>query len=239
METLRLQKHLAACGIASRRAAETMISEGRITVNGKIATPGCQVDPEQDIILVDGNPILQEKLVYILLHKPLNVVSTVKDTHGRTTVLHCLKGVEERVYPVGRLDLDVSGVLLLTNDGELANKLIHPRYGVEKVYHALVKGRVLDESLRKLRRGVMLEDGMSAPAKAQVLHHRPNVTELQLTLCEGKKREVKRLCEAVGHRVVTLKRIKFGTLDVDGMKAGGWRYLTAEEIKQLHKITST
>jgi pseudouridine synthase len=233
---LRLQKYLAECGVASRRASERLIEQGRVSVNGEAAIIGAQVDPEHDSILVDGKPIGQDDKVYIVLNKPEGTVTTSRDTHGRKTVLHWVKGVGARVFPVGRLDMDVEGVLLLTNDGELAHRLLHPAYEIGKVYLAWVSGQVRPETVRKLEQGVMLDDGMTAPAKAVILNEGPHATRIQLTLHEGRKREVKRMCSAVGHPVRSLHRVAFGNVRSGGLRPGEWRYLSDQEITQLRKL---
>ena len=234
----RLQKYLAHCGVASRRNAEKLIDAGRVTVNGEVATLGCTIEPRNDLVLVDGERVGREAPVYVLLNKPPDVVTTVKDTHGRETVLDCLDGVSARVYPVGRLDMDVGGVLLLTNDGELANRLIHPSYQIPKVYLAWVWGRVDDEALQQLRDGVELEDGKTAPAQARIVERGKRQTLLRLQIHEGKKREVKRMCDAVGHRVDTMSRIVFCGLQVRDLDPGEWRYLTDEEVQALRDATN-
>ncbi len=233
----RLQKYLAACGVASRRAAEVLIEDGRVTVNGEVASLGCKVEPGTDTVLVDGKPVGTEAHVYLVLNKLPNTITTAKDTHGRTTVLDGLGDVGARVFPIGRLDLDVGGVLLLTNDGELANRLIHPRYQIPKVYLAWVWGRVTDEALDRLRAGVELEDGMTAPAKAQVMKHTPKQSLVRLQIHEGKNREVKRMCKAVGHPVAQLTRIAFCGIQASELKPGEWRYLSDEEVAGLRAKT--
>lgn len=233
----RLQKYLAACGVASRRAAEVLIADGRVTVNGEVAQIGCKVDPAADTILLDGQPVGAEAPVYILLHKPQNTVTTAKDTHGRKTVLDCLADVSARVYPVGRLDRDVGGVLLLTNDGELANRLIHPRYQIPKVYLAWVWGRVGAEAVARLEAGVELDDGVTAPAKARVMKCTTKQSLVRLQIREGKKREVKRMCKAVGHPVAGLTRVAFCGITVGDLKPGEWRHLTAAEVGMLRAKT--
>lgn len=233
----RLQKYLAACGVASRRAAELLIEEGRVTVNGEVAALGCKVDPAADAVLVDGKSVGTEAHVYLVLNKPPDTVTTAKDTHGRRTVLDCLKKLSARVYPVGRLDMDVGGVLLLTNDGELANRLIHPSYQIPKVYLAWVWGRVSDAALDQLRKGVELEDGVTAPAKASVMKQTPKQSLIRLQIHEGKKREVKRMCKAVGHPVASLTRLAFCGIQVGDLKPGDWRYLTDEEVGMLRSKT--
>ncbi len=234
--SMRLQRYLALCGIASRRASETLIRDGRVTVNGAIAALGSSVDPDHDEVRVNGKPIRRERPVYILLHKPKGTITTVDDPQGRRTVLDCLQGVRARVYPVGRLDLDVSGVLLLTNDGELAQRLTHPRYGVTKVYIATVRGHVSDEALRRLETGVPLADGVSAPARAAILGRDKDTTRLRLTLHEGRKREVKRMCAEIGHDVVKLRRTLFAGIEAGSLRPGQWRWLRPAEVAHLRRL---
>ncbi len=237
MSTVRLQKYLAECGIASRRASEKLIEAGRVRVNGDVAALGAKVDPASDDILLDGAAVApSDKKVYVVLNKPAGTVSTAKDTHDRPTVLDCIHGVTERVFPVGRLDMDVEGVLLLTNDGELANRLIHPRYEIDKIYVAKVKGLVQPEAARRLEKGVHLEDGMTAPARAVIMNANPQNSTIQLTIHEGRKREVKRMCAAVGHPVIRLHRVAFGNIRARGLRPGEWRYLNPGEIAKLRHI---
>jgi 23S rRNA pseudouridine2605 synthase len=233
---IRLQKYLAACGVASRREAERLIDQGRIKVNGVTATVGQSVDPETDHIEFDGARVLLEQHIYIVLNKPKGVVTTSKDTHDRRTVLDCLEGVSARVFPVGRLDLDTEGVLLLTNDGEFANRLLHPKYGVKKAYIAFVQGEMTEVSARHLAKGVELDDGLTAPCEVEILEHKRGGTVLSMTLHEGRKREVKRMCLAVGHPVRRLKRVSFAGIRVHGLRTGEWRYLTSEEVARLQKM---
>ena len=233
---IRLQKYLAECGVASRRAAERLIEAQRVTVNGECASVGRSIDPGHDEITVDGAPVVLDDKVYVLLNKPAGVVTTSKDTHGRKTVLQLLRGVETRVFPVGRLDMDVEGVLLLTNDGELSNRLLHPRYAVEKVYRAWVYGEMDDPTARKLEQGVLLEDGKTAPAKVRILRKNENRTLIRLTLREGRKREVKRMLAAVRHPVKSLRRVSFARLEARNLRPGEWRYLEAHEVTALLKF---
>jgi 23S rRNA pseudouridine2605 synthase len=227
---MRLAKHLAHAGVASRRAAEAMIADGRITVDGAIVT-----DPARDVtgaeaIAVDGERLgtAPRRVVYAV-HKPAGVVSTAHDTHGRPTVVDLVPG-GVRLYPVGRLDADTTGLILLTNDGELANHLTHPRYEVPKTYRAKVASPPVGErALQRLREGVELDDGPTAPA--QVRRLRPDVVEL--TLREGRKRQVRRMCEAVGHPVLALRRVGFGPLALGDLPAGAHRRLTAAEVERL------
>jgi len=243
---MRLQRYLAACGIASRRAAETLIETGHVHVNGATALLGDSVDPATDVVTCDGRPVCEEKPVYILLNKPRGVVTSACDTHGRKTVLDCVDGAGARVFPVGRLDMDVEGALLLTNHGELAFRLTHPRYEVEKVYLALVHGTVTPGEVQTLQQGVTLphrhsreggnpEDEVTAPARVTVVSSHSDMTLLCLTLHEGKKREVKRMCAAVGHPVRELQRVSIGGIQVKGLRIGEWRYLRDDEIAALHK----
>ncbi len=234
----RLQKLLARAGVASRRAAEKLIEEGRVTVDGEVARLGAQADARQDI-RVDGKPLrAAERHVYFLLNKPKGYLSTAKDEHGRRTVLDLLPEVAERVYPVGRLDGNTEGLLLLTNDGALANGLLHPAREVWKTYAALVEGQVTAAELQRLRGGIELEDGPTAPAKVRVLDRdvRQDRTRLEIMIHEGRNREVRRMCEAVGHRVRTLKRTEFAGLNLSGVRRGTYRALTAEEVAYLYEL---
>jgi 23S rRNA pseudouridine2605 synthase len=229
---MRLAKHLAHAGVASRRAAERLIAEGRVTVGGETVT-----DPARDVdggeaIMVDGRLVgapPAERTVYAV-HKPAGVVSTARDTHGRPTVVALVPEAGARLYPVGRLDADTTGLILLTDDGELANRLTHPRYEVPKTYRATVAGGPVGEAaLRRLREGVDLEDGRTAPARVR----QPRPGELDLTLREGRKRQVRRMCAAVGHPVRTLQRIAFGPLRLGDLPEGAHRRLTAAEVERL------
>ncbi|WP_204516815.1 pseudouridine synthase [Brevibacillus fulvus] len=234
----RLQKVLAQAGIASRRHSEELILQGRVSVNGQIVRElGTKVDPEKDRIEVDRQPIRKEQHLYLLLHKPTGVITSLHDPQGRRIVTDLLSGIEERVYPVGRLDYDTSGLLLLTNDGELANKLAHPSYEIDKVYRAWVKGIPDSRQLLKLQRGIALEDGMTAPAKAKLLEAdaQKNRALIELTIHEGRNRQVRRMCEAIGHPVLELSRIRLGFLTLDGIKPGAYRHLTAAEVDKLKK----
>jgi 23S rRNA pseudouridine2605 synthase len=229
---MRLAKHLAHAGVASRRAAESLIAEGRVTVGGEvIRDPARDVSADQEIAL-DGAPVAGQpsELVVFALHKPAGVVSTARDTHGRPTVVDLVAAPGLRLYPVGRLDAETTGLILLTNDGDLANRLTHPRYEVPKVYVAEVRGGpVAAGALRALREGVALEGGRTAPARVRQL--RPGV--LEITLREGRKRQVRRMCEAVGHRVERLHRVAIGPLRLDDLAPGAVRRLTPAETERL------
>jgi 23S rRNA pseudouridine2605 synthase len=230
---VRLAKFLAHAGVASRRAAEELVRAGRVTVAGEVVTDPARGVPENaGDIAVDGRGVAPEAPVVIALNKPAGVVSTARDTHGRPTVIELVDGGGVRLYPVGRLDADTIGLLLLTNDGELANLLTHPRHEVPKTYRAEVAGgRVSAEALRTLREGVELDDGPTLPA--QVTQPRPGV--LTLTLREGRKRQIRRMCEAVGHRVRRLERVAFGPLELGALRPGEHRRLTADEVARLRR----
>ena len=231
----RLQKILSQAGIASRRQAETMITAGRVTVNGMVVTElGTKADPAQDTITVDGRQIRANTVRrYILLYKPSGYLTTLKDPEGRPLVTDLLKGIGERVFPVGRLDYNSEGLLLLTNDGEWANHLAHPRYEIDKEYHVRVQGQVTGDQLARLGTGVDLEDGRTAPATVAVLRESEHNTWISVIIHEGRYRQVRRMCEAVGLSVVRLRRNRYGFLDLSGLRPGEFRELTAEEVVRL------
>lgn len=224
---MRLNAYLARAGVASRRRADELIKAGRVTVNGEPGRLHTFVE-SGDAVEVDGRRVEPQALAYVLLHKPPGVVTTARDPQGRPTVVGLVRH-PARVVPVGRLDADTTGALLLTNDGPLAHRLAHPRYGVEKVYEAEVEGEPPDEALRRLAEGIELEDGPTAPAQARLL----GPSRVELTLHEGRKHQVKRMLEAVGHPVVRLHRSRYAGLRLGGLAPGEWRELTAEEISAL------
>jgi 23S rRNA pseudouridine2605 synthase len=227
---MRLNAFLARAGVASRRKADTLIKDGRVTVNGE---PG-RLDSfvtDEDAVSVDGKPVARQRLTYILLHKPPGVVTTASDPHGRPTVVE-LVDAGVRVVPVGRLDADTTGALLLTNDGPLAHRLAHPRYEIDKVYEVETEGDPNDAAVRALEEGVELDDGPTARATARKLGR----SRIELTLHEGRKRQVKRMCEAVGHPVVRLHRSRYAGLDLEGLNVGEWRELTREEVDGLRRL---
>ncbi|MGI6684847.1 MAG: pseudouridine synthase [Bacillota bacterium] len=234
----RLQKVLAHAGVASRRSSEELILAGKVKVDGKIVQElGVKVDPEKSVIEVEGKRISgKEALKYILLYKPVGFVSTVHDPQKRRTVMDLIQEVNERVYPVGRLDYDSSGLLLLTNDGNLTNELIHPSREVKKTYRTLVKGTPSGKTLGELAKGIMLADGKTAPAEVKRKKIINNNTLIDITIHEGRNRQVRRMFEAIGHPVIWLKRIAFGTLEIGKMKPGEWRYLTTQEVESLKKL---
>jgi len=237
----RLHKLLARAGVASRRSVEAMVRAGRIKVNGRTVTaPGVKIDPERDEVQVDGKTVylkklLQRKPLYLAFYKPAGVVTTLSDPQGRPKVADFLRGVPERVFPVGRLDYDSEGLLLLTNDGELAYRLMHPRYKIPKTYAVWVAGQVGSEALRRLREGVLLDDGPAQPAVVRLLRRLRGQTLLEVTITEGRKRQVRRMCDAVGHPVLSLKRLGVGVLTLKGLKPGGLRELADWEVKQLKR----
>jgi 23S rRNA pseudouridine2605 synthase len=224
---VRLNAFLARAGVASRRRADELIRAGRVRVNGKPGQLNTDVG-RPDVVEVDGERVELQRLSYVLLHKPAGVVTTARDPHGRRTVVD-LVPPEPRVVPVGRLDADTTGALLLTNDGDLAHRLAHPRYGVPKVYEAEVEGSPSREALARLRQGIELEDGLTAPAEARRLA----AGRLELTLHEGRKHQVKRMCEAVGHPVRRLHRARYAGFDLEGLEPGEWRHLARDEIASL------
>ena len=233
----RLQKIISQAGIASRRAAENIILEGRVEVDGQVIRElGGKYDPELVEIRVDGKIIsAPEAHVYYLLNKPKGYVSTASDERGRRTVLDLLPEIKERIYPIGRLDMNTEGLLLLTNDGELMNGLLHPRYEVQKTYVARIATGLSEAALRALREGVKLEDGLTAPARVRVLETAPGRTRVEITIHEGRNRQVRRMFKAVGHEVLALKRTAFAGLSLEGVRRGEHRALTEEEIRSLYE----
>lgn len=233
----RIQKVLARAGVGSRRTCEELIRAGRVRVNGEVATLGMKVDPAQAAICVDGKRVdTCKSYVSLLLYKPKGYISTVEDPQGRPKVTDLVHLPGVRLFPVGRLDLDTSGLLLLTNDGELAYLLTHPRFGVWKTYRALVKGRPNPAALEQLKRGVLLPEGETAPARVRLLKQFEDRACLEISLREGKKRQVRKMCEAVGHPVLDLKRTRLAFLDLKGLRPGQYRFLTPEEVLRLKKI---
>jgi pseudouridine synthase len=224
---VRLNAYLARAGVASRRAADELIKAGRVRVNGQGGKLNTFV-ASGDRVEVDGEPVAPQRLAYVLLHKPAGTVTTARDPQGRRTVIE-LVALPERVVPVGRLDADTTGALLLTNDGPLAHRLAHPRYGVEKVYEVDVEGEPDGEVLRRLREGVVLDDGLTAPARVRRLAR----SKIELTLHEGRKHQVKRMCETVGHPVRRLHRSRYAGLTLEGLEPAEWRELEPSEVELL------
>lgn len=233
---VRLQKVLAQAGVASRRASEEMIRQGRVEVNGCVMKElGCRVDPERDEIRVDRAIISSAQLkVYLLFYKPTHCVTTASDPQGRKTVLDFLPDPKIRVFPVGRLDYDSDGLLLLTNDGLLANRLQHPRYGVPKTYEVKVMGHPDEHVLNRLRSGINLEEGKTAPAEVSILRLLPKAAWLKIVLHQGWNRQIRRMGEAVGHPVLKITRVGYGPLKLGALKPGGFRPLNRDEVRRLY-----
>jgi 23S rRNA pseudouridine2605 synthase len=230
---MRLNAFLARAGVASRRRADELIRDGRVRVNGRAGELNTVVG-KHDVVEVDGERVARQALAYVLLHKPPGVVTTARDPQGRQTVVDLVPS-EPRVVPVGRLDADTTGALLLTNDGELAHRLAHPRYGVPKVYEADVEGTLSRDALDALRGGIELDDGRTAPADVRVLSASRRRSRIELTLHEGRNRQVRRMLEAVGHPVRRLHRSRYAGLDLDELQEGQWRTLTRGEVESLRR----
>ena len=230
----RLQKYMARCGIASRRKAEEIILQGHVKVNGIIVKKlGSKIDPKKDLITLHDKIIyVKENHIYIKLYKPEGYITTVKDQFNRKTVLDLIN-IKERIYPIGRLDYDTSGLLLLTDDGDLANKLMHPKYRIYKSYEVEIKGSISEESINILKKGLLIDGYKTAPAKLRVIKQSQNNTTIQISIYEGRNRQVRKMFEAVGKRLIRLKRISFGNIGLGQLKPGQWNYLTADEVSFL------
>lgn len=237
---IRLNKFLSQAGVASRREADKLISEGRIGVNNEIVqTLGAKIDDEKDVITIDGKRIKpKEEFQYLILYKPSGYLVTLKDPLQRPTILDLIPNLKSRVFPVGRLDFDSEGLLLLTSDGELANRLMHPRYRIKKVYVVNVKSIPERSRLQTLEKGVRIDGKKTAPAKVRLLKAGSKSALVRIELTEGRKREVRRMFEAIGHPVRELKRVQFAELNLKNLKRGQWRHLTPTEITKLKKLTS-
>ena len=232
---MRLQKYLASCGVASRRNAEKLIADGHISVNGNTVTEmGFQVDELSDIVLVDGVQVRpEEEKHYIAYNKPVGEVTTAYDPEGRQTVLDRFRNYPVRLFPVGRLDYDSEGLLLLTNDGDLMNRLLHPSFEIPKSYLARISNHVSDEEIRSLRKGVMIDGRLTSPAEVRLIRHDTFSTELLITIHEGRNRQIRKMVSSIGHQVVRLKRVRFGPVFLDDLPSGMWRKLTEDEITKL------
>lgn len=232
---MRLQKFIAECGIASRRNAEKIIEDGRVRVNGEIVDfMGCVIDPDCDVVEVDGRVIKTEgKKYYIMLHKPKNYVTTVSDDLGRPTVMELVRDINARIYPVGRLDFDTTGLLIMTNDGDFANILTHPKHDVNKTYIARIDRPLSEDELEKLQKGIDLDGVKTAPAKAENIKRPQKGYEVKITIHEGRNRQVRRMLDAVGVNVMSLKRISVGSLTLGNLPEGKWRRLSDAEINKL------
>ncbi len=235
-ETIRLQKYMAEAGIASRRKAEELILEGKVKVNGKIANElGIKIVPNKDIVEYNGKKVVLEKeYVYILLNKPIGYVTTVKDQFNRDSILDLVK-TNKRIVPVGRLDMYTSGAIILTNDGDFVYKVTHPKHEIEKTYTVTIKGIVKNNEVEELKKGVKIEDYITKPAKVKILKtdEEKNVSRLEITIHEGKNRQVRKMCEAIGHKVLALHRSKIAGIGVKDLELGKWRYLTNKEVKKI------
>lgn len=232
----RLQKVLAEAGVASRRKCEELITAGRVQVNDKVVTElGVKVDAQKDVIQVDGRLIRQQKKVYVLFNKPKGVITSASDPAGRKIVTDFMKDIKERIYPIGRLDYDTEGLLLLTNDGEFANLLTHPKHHVPRTYHATVKGVPHGSLLDKLREGIQLEDGVTAPAEVEYydIKEDTNETIVTITIYEGRNRQVRRMFDAIQFPVIKLRRVQFGHIPLTGVPRGKYRFLKPQEVKEL------
>ena len=237
---MRINKYIALCGVASRRKAEELILAGKVKVNDNIVKElSYQVDEENDVVKVDDKIIKEEnKLVYILLNKPEGYITTVKDQFDRESVLDLVTDIKERVYPIGRLDYETSGLLLLTNDGDLTYKLTHPKHEVDKTYVARVKGKLTPDEIKMFKSGLKIEDYVTAPAKLKVIRYdeKTNVSLLEIKIHEGKNRQVRKMCKAINHPVLRLKRTAMGKIRIGECEIGKYRYLTEDEIKYLKNL---
>ena len=237
---MRLQKYLATCGVASRRKCEAYILQGLIKVNGKVVTTlGTCVTPDDEVRFNNEVVTLDESHVYYMLNKPTGYVTTAQDERGRQTVLDIMEGVEARIFPVGRLDLNTSGLLLLTNDGELTYGLTHPKHDVNKTYEVKVRGKVSATSIKSLEQGVMIDGRQTYPAKVKILNQTDKNTKMTITIHEGRNRQIRKMCEAVGHQVISLNRRSIGDLNLGNLKIGEYRKLTTKEVNYLKRIAET
>lgn len=237
MSEERLQKIISRAGLMSRRAAEKFILDGRVSVDGKIISElGTKADLQKNKIFVDGKELqFVEKKIYIILNKPRGYITTAKDDRGRKTVLDLVSEIDARIYPIGRLDYDSEGLLILTNDGDLMNKLLHPKFKIAKTYRVKIVGKISAEKISKLSEGIELEDGLTLPAKISLLDAGKNFSTVEITICEGRNRQIRRMFAAVGHEVIFLRRIKFAGLTLKNIPVGKFRNLTEQEILSLQK----
>ena len=232
---IRLQKYMAGCGVASRRASELLIAGGRVTVNGKTVTePGAKIDDARDAVCVDGKPAVPPRAhTYVLLNKPVGYVTTARDQFGRPAVTDLVKSIPARLFPVGRLDYDTAGLLLLTDDGDLTYALTHPKHEVPKEYRATVQGSPNPAALARFRKGIALDGRLTAPAEIGVLRRGKGEADVRVTITEGRNRQVRRMLAAVGHEVVSLTRVRIGSLTLGDLEPGAHRFLTEEEVRAL------
>ena len=240
METVKLQKYFSDCAVMSRRAAEEEIKNGKVTVNGETATLGLRIDPELDVVIYKGKRILakSEEKTYILLNKPRGVITSLSDEKGRTTVLSLLSGLNARVYPVGRLDYNSDGLLLLTNDGELTYRLTHPKHEIPKIYHVKIKGQPSEKALANLRSPLVIDGYKIQPVKTEVLSGSEGSTILEMTLFEGRNRQIRKMCALCELKLERLTRVSLGNISLGDLAVGKWRYLTKSEIEYLKLASS-
>jgi 23S rRNA pseudouridine2605 synthase len=232
----RLHKYMARCGVASRRKCEDIVSFGRVKVNGEIVRNIVLVDDEVDIVELDDVVIkAEENKVFIIINKPIDIITSAKDQFNRKTVIDLIN-VEERIFPVGRLDYDTSGILLLTNDGDVTYKMSHPSHEIDKVYVAEVIGRFTDKEIKEFETGLQIEDYVTSPSRIKILWEEKDVSVVEICIHEGRNRQVRKMCEKIGHPVLRLKRTRFGKLEVGDLKMGEWRYLSQEEIEDLKSM---
>lgn len=237
METVKLQKYFSDCAIMSRRAAEEEIKNGKVTVNGRVATLGLRIDPKCDVIIYKGRKILPPKRAktYILLNKPKGIVTTLSDEKGRKTILSLIEDLGVRVYPVGRLDYNSDGLLLLTDDGELTNRLTHPKHQIPKIYHVKVKGDVSDEQMARLTSALVIDGYKIQPVAVEILKKEASSTVLKMTLYEGRNRQIRKMCAICDLTVKSLTRVAIGKIKLGDLPSGSWRYLTIKEIEYLKR----
>ncbi|WP_156456328.1 pseudouridine synthase [Abyssisolibacter fermentans] len=234
---MRLQKYLALCGVASRRKSEKLILEGKIKVNGEIITTlGFKINPEKDSVMVNDKKIAYEQNIYIMLNKPVKYITSASDQFNRPTVLDLVKLIDTRIYPVGRLDYHTSGLILLTNDGELTYKLTHPKHNIWKKYIAKVKGIPTELEMKKFKTGLKIENYTTARAKIKILDVAEKNSELEILIKEGRNRQVRKMCEAINHPVIKLKRVSIGDINLGKLQVGEWRFLNEKELKYLKEI---
>lgn len=235
---IRLQKYMAQCGVASRRKCEEMIKSGQVTINGEVVRDmGVKIDPSHDRVFVNGKRIsLEENYVYIMLNKPRGYITTVKDQYNRPTVMDLVKDISERIYPIGRLDYESEGLLLLTNDGNIAFHLTHPRHQIDKEYVVRVEGCPSSEDIDKLRNGIDIGGFITSPAQVDLIRKNKQTSLIRITIKEGKNRQVRRMFDAIGHPVIYLKRIRIGNIKLGNLELGKWRYLTNKELEALKDL---
>lgn len=237
METVKLQKYFSDCAVMSRRAAEEEIKNGKVTVNGEIAELGLRVDPDKDVVIYKGKRVLPQsnEKIYVLLNKPRGVITSLSDEKGRTTVRSLLSDLKARVYPVGRLDYNSDGLLLLTNDGDLTYKLTHPKHEIPKIYHVTVKGTPSPQALARLRSPLDIDGYIIQPVKTEVIASNDNSTTLKMTLFEGRNRQIRKMCALCDLKIERLTRVSLGNISLGTLKVGKWRYLTDGEIEYLKR----